>query len=138
MQQHRTRCSARNPGGTEVKPGVTGWAKWTVRNAIRWEQKLDLDMWYVDNWTLWLDLRILVRTLGQRRQGMGHAGSAYARVLGVPARLAAAINDAVSHPERGREMALPGRAMVVEQLEVGMAAAQVLLTCDELGAAAGG
>jgi lipopolysaccharide/colanic/teichoic acid biosynthesis glycosyltransferase len=47
----------------DVRPGVTGWAQINGRNAISWEQKLALDVWYVDHQSLWLDLRILLLTL---------------------------------------------------------------------------
>jgi sugar transferase EpsL len=46
----------------EVRPGVTGWAVVTGRNALGFRQRLALDLWYVDHWSLWLDLRILART----------------------------------------------------------------------------
>jgi len=49
----------------EVKPGLTGWAQINGRNAISWEEKFALDVWYVDNRTLWLDLKILFRTIAQ-------------------------------------------------------------------------
>jgi sugar transferase EpsL len=49
----------------EVRPGLTGWAQVNGRNAVTWEEKLALDVWYVDNRSLWLDLRIIVRTVGQ-------------------------------------------------------------------------
>lgn len=47
----------------EVKPGITGWAQVNGRNAISWEEKFKLDVWYVDNWSLWLDLKILFLTV---------------------------------------------------------------------------
>lgn len=47
----------------EVRPGVTGWAQVNGRNAISWEQKFELDAWYVDNRTLWLDIKILFLTV---------------------------------------------------------------------------
>lgn len=58
----------------EVRPGITGWAQVNGRNAISWEEKFALDTWYVDRRSLWLDLRILGRTLGQvvRRAGISH------------------------------------------------------------------
>ena len=43
-----------------VKPGITGWAQVNGRNAISWEDKFKLDVWYVDNWSLWLDIKILI------------------------------------------------------------------------------
>lgn len=46
-----------------VKPGVTGWAQVNGRNALSWEEKFALDVWYVQNQSLWLDLRIVVKTL---------------------------------------------------------------------------
>ena len=47
----------------DVKPGITGWAQVNGRNAIGWEQKFDLDAWYVDHWTLGLDIKILAMTV---------------------------------------------------------------------------
>ncbi|WP_344963431.1 sugar transferase [Oceanisphaera sediminis] len=47
----------------EVRPGVTGWAQINGRNAISWEDKFKLDVWYVDNGSLWLDLKILLLTV---------------------------------------------------------------------------
>lgn len=47
----------------EVKPGITGWAQVNGRNAISWDKKFDLDVWYVDNQSIWLDIRILWMTI---------------------------------------------------------------------------
>ncbi|MXO60565.1 sugar transferase [Altererythrobacter salegens] len=46
----------------EVRPGITGWAQVNGRNALSWDEKFALDVWYVDNRSFWLDLRILVQT----------------------------------------------------------------------------
>ena len=46
----------------EVLPGITGWAQVNGRNAISWQEKFAYDVWYVDNWSLWLDAKILLRT----------------------------------------------------------------------------
>ena len=46
-----------------VLPGITGWAQVNGRNAISWEEKFRLDVWYVDHWSLWLDVHILFRTI---------------------------------------------------------------------------
>ncbi|EKO3740213.1 sugar transferase [Vibrio metschnikovii] len=47
----------------QVRPGVTGWAQINGRNAISWEEKFKLDIWYVDNRTFWLDIKILLLTV---------------------------------------------------------------------------
>lgn len=47
----------------EVRPGITGWAQVNGRNAISWEQKFEYDVWYVENQSLWLDLKILLLTV---------------------------------------------------------------------------
>jgi lipopolysaccharide/colanic/teichoic acid biosynthesis glycosyltransferase len=47
----------------DVRPGITGWAQVNGRNAISWEEKFELDVWYVENRTLWLDLKILWMTI---------------------------------------------------------------------------
>ena len=46
-----------------VKPGVTGWAQVNGRNAISWEEKFKLDVWYVDNQSFWLDIKIILLTI---------------------------------------------------------------------------
>ena len=43
----------------EIKPGVTGWAQVNGRNTISWEEKFKLDVWYVDNQSFWLDMKII-------------------------------------------------------------------------------
>lgn len=62
----------------EVLPGITGWAQVNGRNTTTWEQRFALDTWYVDRWSLSLDLRILLRTAGQvfRREGITYGGHA--------------------------------------------------------------
>ena len=47
----------------EVHPGITGWAQVNGRNAISWEEKFELDVWYVDNRSFWLDIKILWLTI---------------------------------------------------------------------------
>ena len=56
----------------EVRPGITGWAQVNGRNAISWEEKFRLDVWYVDNWSFALDLRIILMTVLKvvRRDGI--------------------------------------------------------------------
>lgn len=64
----------------EVRPGITGWAQVNGRNAISWERKFELDVWYVDRHSLWLDLKIILITLGRilKREGISAPGSATA------------------------------------------------------------
>jgi lipopolysaccharide/colanic/teichoic acid biosynthesis glycosyltransferase len=60
----------------EVRPGITGWAQVNGRNALSWEEKFELDVWYVDNRSFWLDIKIIWMTLGKvlKRDGISHAG----------------------------------------------------------------
>jgi lipopolysaccharide/colanic/teichoic acid biosynthesis glycosyltransferase len=60
----------------EVPPGITGWAQINGRNAISWEEKFALDVWYVDHWTLRLDVKILLMTAIKvfRREGVSAPG----------------------------------------------------------------
>jgi sugar transferase EpsL len=62
----------------EVLPGITGWAQINGRNSISWEEKFDLDVWYVDHMSFWLDLRLLVMTLAtlMRQEGIAAQGHA--------------------------------------------------------------
>jgi sugar transferase EpsL len=62
----------------EVKPGITGWAQVNGRNAITWEEKFALDVWYVDNQSIWLDLKILAMTAWKvlKREGISAEGEA--------------------------------------------------------------
>lgn len=60
----------------EVRPGVTGWAQINGRNALSWDEKFKLDVWYVDHQSLWLDLKILLLTVKKVfvREGISAAG----------------------------------------------------------------
>jgi lipopolysaccharide/colanic/teichoic acid biosynthesis glycosyltransferase len=60
----------------EVRPGITGWAQVNGRNAISWPEKFVLDVWYVDNQSLWLDFRVLWLTVRKvlMRDGISAAG----------------------------------------------------------------
>jgi lipopolysaccharide/colanic/teichoic acid biosynthesis glycosyltransferase len=73
----------------EVKPGITGWAQVNGRNALAWEEKFELDVWYVDNLSFWLDLKILALTVWKtfKREGISESGQATAReFMGQPGR----------------------------------------------------
>ena len=62
----------------EVKPGITGWAQVNGRNAISWDEKLDSDVWYVDNQSMWLDMEIIWMTIKKviKREGISAEGEA--------------------------------------------------------------
>ncbi|MFO7280329.1 MAG: sugar transferase [Thermoanaerobacterales bacterium] len=72
------RYSAHHARRHEVRPGLTGWAQANGRNALGWDEQLDMDVWYVDNRSLALDLRILAATVASvaRREGISHEGHA--------------------------------------------------------------
>lgn len=64
-----------------VRPGITGWAQVNGRNALSWDEKFKLDVWYVDHHSLWLDVRILCLTVFKvfRREGISGGGEATTR-----------------------------------------------------------
>ena len=78
LMQYLHRYSPEQLRRQEVKPGITGWAQINGRNAITWEEKFKLDVWYVDHRSLWLDLKIIASTLSRvfSRQGISHPGHA--------------------------------------------------------------
>ena len=78
LMQYLERYTPEQARRHEVKPGITGWAQINGRNAITWEEKFVLDVWYVDNWSLWLDMKILAMTLVKvfRREGISAEGEA--------------------------------------------------------------
>jgi len=61
-----------------VLPGITGWAQVNGRNSLTWQEKFAYDVWYVDNWSLWLDVKILFQTLWKvvAREGISQQGKA--------------------------------------------------------------
>jgi len=64
-----------------VRPGITGWAQVNGRNALGWEQRFELDVWYVDNQSFSLDIRILLRTVSKvlRREDITAGGGRFTR-----------------------------------------------------------
>jgi sugar transferase EpsL len=78
LVQYLDRYTPEQARRHDVKPGITGWAQVNGRNAISWEEKFALDVWYVDNQSLWLDLRILALTALKvfRRNGISSNGHA--------------------------------------------------------------
>ena len=81
------RYSAEQARRHHVLPGITGWAQVNGRNTLTWEEKFTLDVWYVDHWSLWLDVRILALTAWKvlKREGISQPGQATsAEFLGTP------------------------------------------------------
>ena len=78
LMQYLGRYTPEQARRHEVKPGITGWAQVNGRNALTWPEKFALDLWYVDNWSLTLDARILLRTFRQvvRCKGVSQRGHA--------------------------------------------------------------
>jgi lipopolysaccharide/colanic/teichoic acid biosynthesis glycosyltransferase len=78
LMEYLERYTAEQARRHEVKPGITGWAQIHGRNALSWEEKFRLDVWYVDHWSVWLDLKILWRTLWivMKREGISAEGHA--------------------------------------------------------------
>jgi lipopolysaccharide/colanic/teichoic acid biosynthesis glycosyltransferase len=77
LMQYLARYTPEQARRNLVKPGITGWAQINGRNAIGWEEKFKLDVWYVDNVSLWLDIKILFLTMYRVlfRHGINQAGS---------------------------------------------------------------
>lgn len=63
LMQYLPRYSALQARRHDVLPGITGWAQVNGRNALSWEEKFDLDVWYADHWSPWLDAKILAATV---------------------------------------------------------------------------
>ncbi len=78
LVQYLERYTPEQARRHEVRPGITGWAQVNGRNALSWEEKFALDVWYVDNFSLGLDLKIIALTLWKiiRREGISQAGRA--------------------------------------------------------------
>jgi lipopolysaccharide/colanic/teichoic acid biosynthesis glycosyltransferase len=76
LVEYLDRYTAEQARRHEVRPGITGLAQVSGRNAISWEERLALDVWYVDNRSLWLDLKILAMTVWKvvRREGVSSEG----------------------------------------------------------------
>lgn len=65
MMKYLPRYTPQQARRHEVRPGITGWAQVNGRNNASWEEKFEFDVWYVDNWDLWLDFKILLKTVAQ-------------------------------------------------------------------------
>jgi lipopolysaccharide/colanic/teichoic acid biosynthesis glycosyltransferase len=76
LMQYLDRYTPEQARRHEVLPGLTGWAQIHGRNILSWEEKFRLDVWYVDNWSFGLDMKILIATLGKvwKREGISQEG----------------------------------------------------------------
>jgi lipopolysaccharide/colanic/teichoic acid biosynthesis glycosyltransferase len=75
MVEYLGRYSPEQARRHDVMPGITGWAQINGRNTISWQEKFKLDVWYVNNWSLWLDLKILFLTVWKvvKKEGISQA-----------------------------------------------------------------
>ncbi len=80
LTQYLERYNSEQARRHEVLPGITGWAQVNGRNVLSWEDKFRLDVWYVDHWSLLLDVKILYMTIRQtlKREGISQPGHATA------------------------------------------------------------
>ena len=78
LPQYLPLYSAEQARRHEVRPGITGWAQANGRNAISWTKKFELDVWYVDHLSFWLDLKIVFLTIKKvfKREGISQDGQA--------------------------------------------------------------
>lgn len=78
LMEYLPLYSAKQARRHQVRPGITGWAQVNGRNALSWEEKFKLDVWYVDNRTIWLDIKILWLTVRKvmMRDGISAVGEA--------------------------------------------------------------
>jgi sugar transferase EpsL len=78
MMEYIDRYSPEQARRHEAIPGITGWAQINGRNTISWEEKFDLDVWYVDHWSFWLDIKILFLTVWKvvKRDGINQENHA--------------------------------------------------------------
>jgi sugar transferase EpsL len=78
LMEYLPRYSSEQMRRHDVYPGLTGWAQVNGRNTITWQDKFALDVWYVDHWSFWLDIKIILLTLWKvtRREGISQPGQA--------------------------------------------------------------
>ena len=87
LMQYLDRYTTRQARRHEVLTGITGWAQVNGRNAITWKEKFEFDIWYVDNMSLWLDLKILGMTVWKVLKGEGLSAAGHATMpefMGTP------------------------------------------------------
>jgi sugar transferase EpsL len=78
LMQYLSLYSPQQMRRHDVYPGLTGWSQVNGRNALDWQSRFELDVWYVDHWTFWLDMKILLLTVWKvlKREGISQPGAA--------------------------------------------------------------
>jgi lipopolysaccharide/colanic/teichoic acid biosynthesis glycosyltransferase len=78
MMKYLDRYTPEQARRHDVKPGITGWAQINGRNAVSWEDRFNLDVWYVDNWSIRLDVKIILKSIWMviTREGITQQGRA--------------------------------------------------------------
>lgn len=99
LPEYLPRYSAIHRRRHEVRPGITGWAQVNGRNALSWEQKFELDVWYVDHWCVWLDLKILAMTAWKVLNGEGISQAGHATMPEFLGTRPAVTGRATTRPE---------------------------------------
>ncbi len=100
LMQYLERYTAEQRRRHDVLPGITGWAQVNGRNTLTWEEKFRLDVWYVDHWSFWLDMKILLRTFWKwpGREGISQQGHVSAEeFMGSPPDSAEPIQEHTEH-----------------------------------------
>jgi sugar transferase EpsL len=105
LMQYLDRYTPEQARRHEVKPGITGWAQVNGRNAIGWEKRFALDVWYVDHQSPWLDIKIILLTPWKvlRREGISQQGQAtMEEFLGADRTITARATDVTSRSTKER------------------------------------
>jgi len=100
LMQYLERYTPEQARRHTVLPGITGWAQINGRNALTWEEKFCLDVWYVDHWSLWLDIKILLLNFWKvlRREGISQPGHVSAEeFMGSPFSQALGSGEETNH-----------------------------------------
>lgn len=87
LMQYLERYSPEQARRHDILPGITGWAQINGRNLPNWEERFTLDVWYVDNWSVWLDIKILLKTFWKvlKREGINNpAAVTMTEFMGTP------------------------------------------------------